>query len=74
MGPERVKRGSNKRSINTRTCNWRINADGCAAIATRERDKKMFINEVDEWPGIHRCVRNYTNLPGHRVVGIPAEN
>lgn len=50
---ERVKRGVRLRSINTKTCNWRINDDDCAAIATRQRgEEKKNIDEEHEWPGI----------------------
>lgn len=45
LGPERVKRGSNLRPINTKTCNWRIIDDVCAAIATRRRGEENISGE-----------------------------
>lgn len=57
LGPERVKRGSNLSSINTKTCNWRIIDDDCAAIATRQRGgEKKNTNEEHEWPAIPRWI------------------
>lgn len=52
---QRVKR-VHLRSINTKTCNWRINDDGFAAIATRQKgeEKKRNTHEEHEWPGIPR--------------------
>lgn len=33
-------KGVHLRSINTKSCNWRINDDGCGAIATKHRGEE----------------------------------